>query len=405
MDYSFRCLTCDETNDPADRPPACPSCGGILEVDFALDTVASDSLPFNHGSDEPTMWRYHRLLPTTGIDPISLGEGWTPLVSATSLSRAGPTVLLKNETCNPTWSFKDRFAAIVLSHAAAAGETRITTSSTGNHGASTAAYACRAGMDECIVIVPHATELPLRAQIKAYAATVVATDDEDRSELVSTLVDRGWFSTYSLPDAFTGRPYVFEGYKTIAFEIVEQYGVPDAVILPVGAGDGFYGVWKGFRELAALDIIDDTPRMIAAEAEERSPLTNALAAGAGTVGYDDGPPPISVSTRGPTTGDHTLDAVRESGGSAFALSQGAVEQAIRIAGRDGVFVEPASALAIAAIAPAMDAGLLDNDDTVVPVATGAGIKWPELTSEILGEIPDIDPTVTALQKAVPFEIQ
>lgn len=405
MEYPFRCLTCEETTDPADRPPACPSCGGILEVNVALDSVASDALPFNHGSDDTSMWRYRALLPTTGIEPISLGEGWTPLVSATALSTDGPTVLLKNETLNPTWSFKDRFAALVLSHAAGAGETRVTTSSTGNHGASTAAYARRAGMEHCLVVVPHATEQPLRAQIKAYGATVVATEEDGRSDLVSALVDRGWFSTYSLPGAFTGRPYVFEGYKTIAFEIVEQYGVPEAVILPVGAGDGFYGVWKGFRELAALGIIADTPRMIAAEAEERAPLTNALANGADTVGFDHGPPPISVSTRGPTTGDHTLDAVRESGGSAFALSRKAVEQALRTAGRDGVFVEPASALAIAAINPAVEAGLLDTDDTVIPVATGAGIKWPQLMSEILGDIPEIDPTVPALQKAVPFEIQ
>lgn len=407
MDHELTCQRCDATVEPGTYPYGCPACqergeAGRLEVVYDRDDITVADLPFEAGSDETTMWRYRDLLPLLADEPTTMGEGWTPLVAARELSdETGLDVRVKNETTNPTWSYKDRLNALLVSNAVAAGETRIATSSTGNHGASSAAYARRAGVEDVLVLVPHETERPLRAQIRAYGADVVVTDDEARGELLAELVARGWYPTVDVTGSYVGLPYAVEGYKTVAFELVEQLGsAPDAVAVPVGAGDGLYGVWKGFRELRDLGVIDDPPRMIGVQAAERAALAKAVTTDAETVGIDEGPLPITVSVGGATAGDHGLRAVRESDGSAYAIPREAVEGAMRELGREGIVVEPASALAYVAVREASEEGLVDPGETVVPLATGAGVKWPGYLEGAVGEAPEIEPTLDALADAV-----
>jgi threonine synthase len=439
MSYVFECLSCGATTDPDERPAECPECGGRLEVVFEPGALPDD-LPDSERTD---LWRYADFLPTEGIDPgsadsdlssegvspTSMGEGWTPLVDAPHLSETaaaglgadGPDVFLKNEAANPTWSWKDRLAALVIPHAVAGGgvgdggigevdtggETRVATASTGNHASAVAAYASRAGIERTLVFVHPSSEPPHHRRIRAYGAESLRLSDYgERKGLLRELADRGWFVAYDLEGHFTGQPYVYEGYKTIAFEIVEQLGgVPDAVVVPVGAGDGFYGIWKGFRELFANGIVAERPRMVSAESEERHPLAAAYEADAESVGRDDGPEPLSTSTMGTTSGDHTLGAVRASGGAAYAADRESVEAAIRACGRDGVFLEPASALAPAAVSQAVEAGVISEGDTVVAVGTGAGVAWPEKTAGAVGESPTVDPSLDAIADAVPFSIE
>jgi threonine synthase len=418
MTYVFECLSCGASIDPDQRPADCPECGGALEV---VHEDLPDSLPDSGRTD---LWRYAEWLPTEGLGladdaPSSaMGEGWTPLVEAPHLSKTaaarfevgGPELYVKNETANPTWSWKDRLASVVVPHAVAgdrtSGADRIATASTGNHASAVAAYASRAGVERVLAFVHPSSEPPHHRQIRAYGAEAVRlTDYGERKRLLSELADRGWFAAYNLADHFTGQPYVYEGYKTIAYEIVEELGeVPDAVFVPVGAGDGLYGVWKGFRELAANGVVADKPRMISAESAERHPLAAAFDDDAKSVGRDDGPEPLSTSTMGTTSGDHALAAVQASGGAAYAADRESVEDAIRAVGRDGVFLEPASALAPAVISQAVEDGVVGPDDTVVAVGTGAGVAWPEKTAGAVGESPTVEPSVEALAEALGFDV-
>ncbi|NHN60341.1 MULTISPECIES: pyridoxal-phosphate dependent enzyme [Halorussus] len=424
MTYVFECLSCGATADPDDRPADCPDCGGRLEVARA---DLPDALPDSERTD---LWRYADWLPTEGIDladggaPASaMGEGWTPLVEAPTLSATaaadfdaeGPDVLVKNETTNPTWSWKDRLASVVVPHAVAdgggdgdssGGADRIATASTGNHAAAVAAYASRAGVERVLAFLSPSSEPPHHRQSRAYGAEAVRlTDYGERKRLLRDLADRGWFVAYNLSGHYTGQPYVYEGYKTIAYEIVEQSeSVPDAVVVPVGAGDGFYGVWKGFRELAARGVISGTPRMVSAESAERHPLAAAFETDAESVGRDEGPEPLSTSTMGATSGDHALGAVRASGGAAYAADRESVEATIRAAGEDGVFLEPASALAPAVVSQAFADGVVGEGDTVVAVGTGAGVAWPDKTVGAVGESPTVDPSLDAVADAVPFAL-
>lgn len=400
--YEYVCRRCDFTASATEQPAGCPECGARLEVE--LDEYP-DRLVSN--DDRYDVYRYADWLPADDIGWLSAGEGWTPLVDAPALSSTAndpeATILLKNETTNPTWSWKDRMAAMVVSHAVADGAIRVATSTTGNHGSAIAAYASRAGIDQTLVFVNPSSEPPHHAQIRAYGGeTVELTDASEARRLLDELADRGWFVAYGLDDHFTGQPYVYEGYKTIAFELVEQHGVPDAVVGAVGAGDGLYGIWKGFRELADAGLIEDTPAMVSAEAAERHPLANAFEAAEEHVGEDPGPEPLSTSTKSPTTGDHALAAVRNSGGRPAVIDQGALEQAVYATGEDGVFLEPASALAAAG------AGSVTDDDqfeTVVAVGSGAGVAWPEQTSGIFDSHPTVEPSLSALSESVPFDLE
>jgi threonine synthase len=421
MNYVFECLSCGATVDPGERLAECPECGGRFEVAHA---AVPGELP---DSDRTDLWRYADFLPTEGIDltaggapRTSMGEGWTPLVEAPHLSKTaaaglapdGPEVFLKNETANPTWSWKDRLAALVVPHAVAGagddgGADAIVTASTGNHASAVGAYAARAGVERTLVFVHPSSEPPHHRQIRAYGAESLRLSDYgERKRLLRELADRGWFGAYDLAGHFTGQPYVYEGYKTIAFEIVEQLGrVPDAVVVPVGAGDGFYGIWKGFRELFANGIVADRPKMVSAESEERHPLAVAYEVDSESVGQDDGPEPLSTSTMGTTSGDHALGAVRASGGAAYAADRETVEAAVRTCGRDGVFLEPASALAPAVVSQAVADGVVGEDDAVVVVGTGAGVAWPEKTTGAVGESPTVDPDLAAIDDAVPFDLE
>lgn len=414
MSYVFECLSCGAITDPGDRPASCPECGGRLEV---AHEDLPDALPDAGRTD---LWRYADWLPTDGLDlapgeapPASMGEGWTPLVDAPHLTDVvgaetgadGPDVLLKNETTNPTWSWKDRLAVLQVSHAPAQTD-RVATASTGNHASAVAAYAARAGVEEVIALLSPSSDVPHHRQVRAYGGEALRLSDySEREHLLGELAERGWFVVYDLADHYTGQPYVYEGYKTIAFEIVEQLGrAPDAVVAPVGAGDGFYGIWKGFRELAARGIIAEKPRMVTAESKERHPVARAYEEDAESVGRDDGPEPLSTSTMGATSGDHALGAVRASGGAAYAADQEAIEAAIRTCGRDGVFLEPASALAPAVVSQAFEDGLVGENDAVVALGTGAGVAWPEKTAGAVGESPTVEPSLDAVADAVPFDL-
>ena len=410
MEHELVCQACGTAHEPGSYPTGCPDCradgsAGRLEVEYDPAAIPESAIPEVGGGRPQTMWDYRGLLPLLADTPVTMGEGGTPAVEVPRQSdRLGVDVRIKNETTNPTWSYKDRLNALLVSNCLAGGERRIATASTGNHGASTAAYASRAGIEDVIVLVPHETEAPLRRQIRVHGAEVVVTEYDARGPLLAELADRGWYPTVNVTEPYTGLPYSYEAYKTIAFELIEQGGVPDAVFVGIGAGDGLYGIWKGFRELAALDAIDGPPKMVAVQPEERTPVVEAIAAGADRVGESEGPQPITLSAGGTTAGDHTLRAIRESGGSAYGIGRTAIEASIRETARDGLFQEPSSAITAAGVEPALEDGLVAEGDSVVCVGTGAGVKWPGHTEGAVGDAVEIEPTMAALRAAVDVPI-
>jgi threonine synthase len=388
----------------------CPRCrtdqaASNLTCLYDYDTLRREATRDRFAHSDLNLWRYDAFLPLDRHEAISLGEGWTPLVPVPAIgARYGlRRLLVKDETRNPTWSYKDRLCSVAISWAKRRGVPAVTVSSTGNHGASTAAYSARAGLPCIVFTVTHAA-LPMKTLMQAYGAAVVATPTfTDRWTIMSRCVQElGWFPTgnSTLPPVGS-TPYGIEGYKTLGFEICEQLGwkAPDWVVMPVAFADGLYGTWKGFREFARLGLVEGTPRMVAAETH--GPLTHALAAN-----LDD---PVPVANRetvalsiGTPWGTYQgLQALRESGGLGVVVSDEEILEAQRLlAGLEGLFVEAASAASLAAVRKLASEGRLGSEDLVVAVVTSSALKDLAPVSAALPAVPVIEPTLEALREAL-----
>jgi len=221
--------------------------------------------------DERGVWRYHALLPVSLEHAIWLGEGETPLTHAAGLGEliGLDNLYLKNETRNPTGSYKDRMAAVLVARAREVGATTVVIASSGNAGAALAAYAAVAGLT-CVVLTTASAPLPMKAQMVAYGAKLVALPtSEDRWTLLQAAVEKyGWYApTSALPTPIGSNPYAVEAYKTLAYEVWEQRGreAPDVMALPVCYGDGLAGTARGFADLEELGFIRRAPRLVAGE--------------------------------------------------------------------------------------------------------------------------------------------
>lgn len=405
MDHNLECSTCKTIYGPGGYPKGCPKCNesnkkGVLKVIFDQDSLNHDLLPFGDGKNISDMWRYKELLPLIPEEPITLGEGGTPLIKSSNAFLDLPLdVFYKNETVNPTWSFKDRLYSLMISNITELGYDKLVNSSTGNAGASAAAYAAKAGIQKTIIIAPDECEIPIRNQIISHGAELVIVDFNRRSDLLNLLVDRGWYPVIN------GLHYSSEGYKTISFELVEQMnGPPDVIVFPTGIGDGLSGIWNGFKVLHQLDIISTLPRIIGVQSQERQPLVRALATNSKHSIPDNGPMPLTISTSGTMTGTYAIDAVRESRGCAYAISRNNVEHSIKETAKDGLFVEPATALTTACLRSAYEDGNIDKGESIVCISTGTGVKWPIGIGSIFPPVSTIEPTIDSLKKVVPFEL-
>ncbi|MFN8591955.1 MAG: pyridoxal-phosphate dependent enzyme [Thermomicrobiales bacterium] len=391
------CRECGETADLDAPLGACAFCGGTREVAYDESRLTFDPALFARRSD--SLWQFAALLPA-GVAgaAISLGEGNTPL--RRSLATDLPGLWLKNETTNPTWAHKDRFHVVSTAMAVALGYARVVSSSTGNHGASMAAYASRAGLSGMVLCPPQVSPL-LAALIGLFGSQVVITDWDARDAMGRYLVtQRGWFPATGLdPDfAFAPNPFGPEGHKTIAYEIVRDLGtVPNSVLIPSAGGDTLYGVWKGFRELTALGVIDRTPRIHGCQPAGADVLGQTLRAGSAKSIVLERPESIATSVRERTIGMHAVAAVSDSGGAALTADDAAIVTAMIDLGREGYCLEPASALPLACLRNAVASGVIDREETVVCVMTAAGIKWPETVQAHAPEPVYLEPTIAALE--------
>jgi threonine synthase len=377
----YRCIACDTEQAIDFTGFNCPACGGNLDITY---DYAGIEPAFGAGEG---MFRYESLLPCP--DPgaaLPLKVGGTPLhrVQRLGASAGLDNVWLKDETGNPSASLKDRASAVALLRAVATGADTVAVASTGNAGSSTACLAAAMGL-RAVVFVPETAPPAKLAQSLAYGATVLAVRGsyDDAYDLCLQVCDeRGWFNRS------TGfNPFTREGKKTCSFETFEQLGrVPDRVIVPTGDGNILSGVWKGWRDLHAVGLIDHLPRIDCAQAENSAAICRAVERI-----RESGPDPDwrsveiesvaastvadSISVDQPRDGLAAVRAVIESGGEAVTISDDEILATIgELASTTGVFAEPAAAAPWAAAKQLARDGRIGKDETVVLFVTGNGLK-------------------------------
>jgi threonine synthase len=384
------CLRCGALYPPNNYAEDCPQCRPVASSNLVVtyDESAGKRRERTLASGSG-LWRYGDVLPIDGADSVSLGEGGSPLHRLLRLGRSvGISGLFaKDETRNPTWSFKDRLACVAVSTARKMGAQTIVSSSTGNAGASAAAYSVKAGL-RCVVFTVAGAAGPMMTQMRAYGATVVALENKsDRWTLMEHAVRQyGWFpiSPFFGP-AVGSNPYGIEGYKTLAYEIAEQldWQVPDCCVLPVCYGDALVGMWRGFEDMRAFGWTNRMPRMFAAEVY--GSLSNALLHGGDTL--DDMPrthDTVATSISATRGTFQALDIVRRSGGWATPIGNEDAMRCQRLLTREeALYVEPASATTLAAVQVFRRAGRIKENETVVMLLTASGLKDPASTDAMI----------------------
>ncbi|MEV3989844.1 pyridoxal-phosphate dependent enzyme [Streptomyces sp. NPDC049837] len=358
-----------------------------VEVDYAYedtpkDLFARDGAPAGGGLE-----RWAPLLPP--LDAPGLGEGGTAMVEL------GDGVWVKDESRNPTWSHKDRLNRVAVSAAVHVGAEGIAVASSGNHGASAAAYAARAGL-RCVVLASAGAPPAVASFLRAYGAEVLAVPQEARWPLLAEISDRlGYHTVSNLTRTHTGHPFGPEGYKTIAYEIHGDLGVPSAVFVPTGYGELLFGVWKGFRELRDLGVTDRVPRVFGCEPAAGGPLAAAVRTGV----------PAAVVEVGATDayaidcsagGHRAVRAVLDSGGDALLVTDEELVRARAELAGQGVWAELSAAAGLAGFRQwAAREG--DVDGPVVCVSTSSGFKDLGVGAEPLEPV---EPTWEAVARAL-----
>mgnify|MGYP001958702433 FL=1 len=350
------------------------------------------------------IFRYQSLLPITGqLSPVSLGEGSTPLIHLAELgARIGlDNLFIKDETRNPTWSYKDRLAAVAVNHARESGATTVVVATTGNHGAAVAAYAAAAGL-KCVILTLESVPAEMKVLMQVYGAQVVAlSSGPERWQLMRSAVEAfGWTPMSGLADPPVGsNPFGIDGYKSIAYELVEDLGrQPDCVVVPTAYGDGLTGIYRGFLDLRDLGMIDSIPKMMAAE--PLGPYTTSL--------QDGGEMPskvlprnsVAFSIASPVATYQGLQAIRHSGGTAITVGDDStiIQAQIELA-EAGLFLEASAAICLPAVT-SLAGTTLSQEDLVVLLATSSGLKGIGDSASVLAEVPTISPDLDELSRII-----
>jgi threonine synthase len=400
----LRCRECGRQY-PAEALHVCDFCFGPLEVAYDYERIAGTVTHERIASGPRTIWRYKDLLPVDDAAPVDLGAGFTPLHRAERLAaELGLGELwIKDDTANPTGSFKDRVVSVALTKARQLGFKVAACASTGNLANSVAAHAARAGMDS-IVLIPEDLEAAKVTMTAVYGGTLVAVkgsyDDVNRLCAELTSEHPSW--------AFVNvnvRTYYSEGSKTLAFEVAEQLGwrAPDHVVVPIASGSQLTKVAKGFDELAKVGLIEPAAvRVSGAQAEGCSPVATAFASGADAI-IPVKPNTIakSLSIGNPADGWYALDAIRRSGGSCAAVTDAEVLDGIRLLARtEGIFAETAGGVTIATLAKLAASGAVRRDERVVALVTGHGLKTVEALTGTVGPTVTIEANLGAFDEAL-----
>ena len=386
------CDKCQKDYDIRRAVNTCPSCGGLLEVVYDLPRMKKEISFAKLRANGNTLWRYKDFFPA--IDEkniVSLGEGCTPLVKSVHLSRelGMENIYFKNDTMMPTGSFKDRGFSLAISFAKDIGVKKGFTYSSGNAGASFAAYSSRGGFN-ALVLVEYLASDTKKAMIKLYGAPTAILNFENFAQ-ISVMLEKAvrQLGLYQFVNFIN--PIRHEAMKTYAYEIFDQLGgaVPDYMFHPVGTGGGLWGAWKGYNELKALGLTDQLPKMVAVQPETSCHLKKAFQKGARVAGqYGDPAKTIaqSIAADSPIQGGtRVLDAIYQSGGLALGVTDPEILAAMRMLGKEGIGAEPSSAAAVAALMQGVKNGTVNPNATAVCVITGTALKQSRAVEMAAGQ--------------------
>jgi len=372
-----KCVRCGRTYEAAPDLTTC-ECGGILDITYDYDYIKSRlTKEALSRRTERSMWRYRELLPIEeSTAPTPLRVGWSPLYEERRL--AGELGLkrlwVKDDGQNPTASLKDRASAMAVAKAREAGAKVIACSSTGNAASSLAGNAAAAGLSTYIFVPSRAPKGKV-AQLMTFGATVVSVQGsyEETFELSKQAIEKwGWYNRNAAIN-----PYLSEGKKTVALEIMEQlnWQVPDYIAISVGDGCTIAGLWKGLKDLYAIGFIDRLPRLISAQAAGCCPLNRAIETGEPWRPMEENTLADSIAVGVPRNADKALAAIRESNGLTVNVTDEEIMAAQKLLGKTcGIFGEPAGVTGTAGVKKLCEAGAIGKDDTVVSVVTGNGLK-------------------------------
>ena len=342
-------------------PPTC-SCGEPLRITYDYESVDVSAWK----NRKPGVWKYRELLP--GVDyVISLNEGGTPLLKAKLGEELGLNVFIKDETRNPTGSFRDRLVTVAISYGMPYAENGFVVASNGNAAASLSAYAARAGRP-AYTVVPKLVEQGKLNQIVAFGAKLIRygeSVDEGISYAEGLAEGRGLYNVTPESNLIG-----LEGQKTLAFELWEELN-PTHVVVPTGSGSNLYSIYKGFVELMEIGAIDEMPRLIAVQAEKCSPIASEV------LGVEPRAEPtkaLALYVKNPVMKELALRAIHETDGTAVMVGEDELDLGQRLLAGEGIFAEYASAVIVPALLKLAEEGYFERDDRIALIVTSSGLK-------------------------------
>ena len=382
---SLQCRECKKGYESTFKY-VCDDCFGPLDVRYDISSVTRDTF----SNREQTYWRYFELLPIEDKSNIvSIGAGMTPLIKADKLGEelGLKNLYIKNDSVNPTFSFKDRPAGVAVSKAKEFGLSAVGCASTGNLASSTAAHAAKAGLP-CHVFAPSDIEMAKIVQALSYGANYVAVDGtyDDANRIAAQIGDSRGFGIVNI----NMRSHYVEGSKTLAFEVAEQlnWQVPDQLIVPVGSGAMLNAICKGFEELESISLLNDVANMhmIAAQPHGCAPIVDAFKKNSKQVIPVEHPDTVakSLAIGDPGDGRYVLKRLEQYNGFAEECNDKEILDAILLLAKtEGVFTEPAGGVSVGVLQKMAEQGMIDKSDSVVCYVTGNGLKATESIMNVL----------------------
>jgi threonine synthase len=412
----LKCIDCGKEFPGEKMLTACDDCGqkglfhGILDPAYDYDGIRKVISREVLEKRPPGLWKYLEFMPLDSEKNIvTMGEGGTPLVRASRLSKelGVENLYLKNETLNPSFSFKDRPCSLIVSKAVEDKSRTVALMSDGNNGAAAAAYAARAGL-ECYVFMPESAVPDKVTQILFYGAEVVLVDGFALDAGILTLQACPRYGWANITQIKVGNPYPSEAHRSVSYEICEQLGwrAPDWLITPIASGDSIGCQWKGYREFQELGFVENTPRMVGVQGVGADPVIQAFTQDREWYEVEPFEPDTicDALVAGNVVGNWALNSLRESDGRAVSSTDEETLDAYRtLAEEEGIFVEPSSAVPLVGLKKLLDEGVIKRDETVVLVLTGAGTKLMEHATRSVTRPKSIKPTIEALDEKLKKE--
>src|SRR5919205_972098 len=395
---SLKCRECSNEYEPQFKY-ICEECFGPLDVIYNTSTIQKQTLV---SRQDKTYWRYFELLPISDkCNIVNLNAGFTPLQYADRLGKeigGLKNLFIKNDSVNPTFSFKDRPAGVAVSRAKETRLKAVGCASTGNLASATAAHAAKASM-LCYIFAPSDIEHVKIAQALSYGAEFVAVEGtyDDANRIASMIGDKKGIGIVNI----NMRPYYVEGSKTLAYEVAEQmnWQVPDSLIIPVGSGAMLNAICKGFEELYSLGLISSPKNMkvVAAQPRGCAPIVNAFKLGSDEVIPVEQPETIakSLAIGDPGDGIYVLKRLRQYNGIAEEANDAEiVDSILLLAKTEGIFTEPAGGVSVAVLRKLVEDDKIEKDERVVCYVTGNGLKTTEAITGLLPKLNAVKPDVT-----------